>query len=201
MASFNKELVLPDLAIKFLVANSDENDEETTTLSQLLQEEENKAAMLIDFWTTKCTRCPAALEKLNEEACLAENSDILFASCALSQGKDNYAMAADLVCDNGSFSELTHCYMDLETKETAKAAFGFASVPFYVVVDKRGVVLGMGEPKTVNYRSLIDNATTAATVTTTSSISCENESASFSNKIITTETVTHAPTLVFDEDF
>ena len=197
MSSFTKELILPDLAVKLLVANSDENEEETTTLSQL-QGEENKA-MVIDFWTTKCTRCPAALEKLNEEACMAENSDILFVSCALSQGKDNYAMAADLVCDNGSFSELTHCFMDLETKETAKATFGFASVPFYVVVDKRGVILGMGEPKSVNYRSLIDN--NAATTTTSSSISCENESASVSNKIATTEAVTSAPTLVFDEDF
>ena len=200
MSSFTKELILPDLAVKLLVANSDENEEKTTTLSQLLQGEENKA-MVIDFWTTKCTRCPAALEKLNEEACMAENSDILFVSCALSQGKDNYAMAADLVCDNGSFCELTHCFMDLETKETAKATFGFASVPFYVVVDKRGVILGMGEPKSINYRSLIDDNAAAATAITSSSISCENESASVSNKIATTEAVTSAPTLVFDEDF
>ena len=198
MSSFAKELLLPDLAVTLLVANSDENDEETTTLSKLQGEDENKKAMVIDFWTTKCTRCPAALEKLNDEACLAENADIVFVSCALSQGKDNYAMAADLVCDNGSFSELTHCFMDMETKETAKATFGFASVPFYVVVDKRGVVLGMGEPKAVNYRSLIDNATAA---TTSSIISCENESASVGNKMTTIEAAAHAPTLVFDDDF
>jgi thiol-disulfide isomerase/thioredoxin len=197
MSSFVKDLLLPDLAVTLLVANSDESAEEITTLSKLRGEEEK--AMVIDFWTTKCTRCPAALEKLNDEACLAENADIVFVSCALSQGKDNYVMAADLVCDNGSFAELIHCYMDMETKETAKAIFGFASVPFYVVVDKRGVILGMGEPKAVNYRSLIDNA---AVATTTSSISsCENESASVGNKITTTETVVHAPTLVFDDDF
>ena len=199
MSTFTKELLLPDLAVTLLVANSDENAEETTTLSRL-QGEENKA-MVIDFWTTKCTRCPAALEKLNDEACLAENADILFVSCALSQGEDNYAMAADLVCDNGSFNELTHCFMNMETKEIAKATFGFASVPFYVVVDKRGVVLGMGEPKAVNYRTLIDNAATATAAATTSSISFENESASVGNKIATTEAVVHAPTLVFDDDF
>jgi hypothetical protein len=38
---------------------------------------------VIDFWTTKCVKCPAALGKLNDEA---EGADALYIACALSQG-------------------------------------------------------------------------------------------------------------------
>jgi hypothetical protein len=54
---------------------------------------------VIDFWHTKCTRCPAALEKLNGEAGKAGNEDVIYLSCALSQGEGNHEVAADLVCD------------------------------------------------------------------------------------------------------
>ena len=128
-AMMTKELLLPDLAVSTLVS-----EEDTPELSSLCKLRNDKA-MVIDFWTTKCTRCPAALEKLNSEAEMAENDDIVFVSCALSQGDGNYAVAADLVCD-GSFDAMTHCFMEMEVKENAKAAFGFTSVPFYVVVDK-----------------------------------------------------------------
>jgi len=117
------------LAVKTLVPEGEDGEE--TTLSALRGDK----AMVIDFWTTKCTRCPAALTKLNGEAGLAENDDVVFLSCALSQGDGNYEVAADLVCD-GSFDALTHVFMDVAVKETAKAAFGFTSVPFYVVVGK-----------------------------------------------------------------
>jgi thiol-disulfide isomerase/thioredoxin len=123
-----KEL-LPDLAVTTLVPEGDEPE-----MSSLCRLRDGKA-MVIDFWTTKCTRCPAALEKLNNEAGLAENDDIVFVSCALSQGEGNYAVAADLVCD-GSFDDMTHCFMEMDVKETAKTSFGFTSVPFYVVTDK-----------------------------------------------------------------
>jgi hypothetical protein len=177
MASF---ATCPDLAVKTLVPEGEDGEE--TTLSALRGDK----AMVIDFWTTKCTRCPAALTKLNGEAGLAENDDVVFLSCALSQGDGNYEVAADLVCD-GSFDALTHVFMDVAVKETAKSAFGFTSVPFYVVVGKvrgrvgvgtasvtllcsahvwhlhhfpfnvqGGLVLGAGEPKAVDYRALID---------------------------------------------
>lgn len=48
-------------------------------------------ALVIDFWTTKCVRCPAALSKLNDEA--ATRQDVVFCSCVL----DNKDIAADVV--------------------------------------------------------------------------------------------------------
>lgn len=128
-AMMTKEQLLPDLAVTTLVSDGDEP--EASSLCKL----RDGKAMVIDFWTTKCARCPSALIKLNGEAGLTENDDIVFVSCALSQGEGNYAVAADLVCD-GCFDDLTHCFMEVDVKETAKTAFGFSAVPFYVVIDK-----------------------------------------------------------------
>jgi thiol-disulfide isomerase/thioredoxin len=44
----------------------------------------SKQVVFVDFWHTKCVRCPAALSKLNS---LVESYDsVLFVACALSQG-------------------------------------------------------------------------------------------------------------------
>lgn len=51
-------------------------------------------AGVIDLWHTKCTRCPAALEKLNEEA--GSHPEYLFIACALSQGEGNLEDVAEL---------------------------------------------------------------------------------------------------------
>lgn len=117
-----------------------------------LQAQNNNKPMVIDFWHTKCTRCPAALEKLNEES--EKHPEILFISCALSQGVGNKDVAADLAND---WTNLTHIWMEIDEKEQAKKVFNFTAVPFYVVVGKDGSIIGSGEPKLVNYVQLLKN--------------------------------------------
>jgi hypothetical protein len=119
-------------------------------------------AMVLDFWTTKCVKCPAALEKLNDEA--EGVDDVIYVSCALSQGEGNKEMVRDLV---GDWENMTHVFMDMENKEAAKAAFGFAQVPFYVVVSKEGNILGKGAPQSVDHQALLQSdAATLKTATT-----------------------------------
>lgn len=52
---------------------------------------------VIDFWHTKCTRCPAAIEKLNDIAKKFDDKDVLWLTCALSQGEGNCGVVHDLV--------------------------------------------------------------------------------------------------------
>jgi thiol-disulfide isomerase/thioredoxin len=108
-------------------------------------------AMVLDFWHTKCVKCPAALEKLNDEA--EEREDVLFVACALSQGEGNMDAVEDLTQD---WTNLTHAFMEADVKEEAKKAFGFAAVPFYVVVNKEGTILGAGDPKKIDYEVLLN---------------------------------------------
>jgi thiol-disulfide isomerase/thioredoxin len=108
-------------------------------------------AMVLDFWHTKCVKCPAALEKLNDEA--EEKEDILFVACALSQGQGNIEAVEELTQD---WLHLTHTFMEMDAKEEAKGAFGFTSVPFFVVIAQDGTILGTGDPKKISYESLFE---------------------------------------------
>jgi len=109
-------------------------------------------AMVLDFWTTKCVKCPAALSKLNEEAEEDSSADLVFVSCALSQGEGNRELVADMLED---WESMTHVFMEPGAKEAAKNAFAFAQVPFLLVVSKSGAVLGMGDPKSTDYKALL----------------------------------------------
>lgn len=52
--------------------------------------------LVIDFWTSKCVKCPSALDKLNEKA-IKYSENAKFVSIALSQGAGSVDMAKDLV--------------------------------------------------------------------------------------------------------
>ena len=81
-------------------------DENAATVS--LTELRAGRAMVLDMWTTKCVKCPAALSKLNDEAeeCASSSTAPLFVSCALSQGAGNRELVVDMV--EGEYEALTH---------------------------------------------------------------------------------------------
>jgi thiol-disulfide isomerase/thioredoxin len=114
-------------------------------------------AMVLDFWTSKCVKCPAALEKLNEEAGEDKSGEIIYVSCALSQGDGNRDVVSDLV--DGEWENMTHVFMDMDNKDAAKAAFSFAQVPFYVIVSASGEIVAQGEPKQIDYQAALKTAT------------------------------------------
>lgn len=69
------------------------SDSSQTTLKDLRVN--NSKPCIIDLWHTKCTRCPAALDKLDSAA--EANPDIVFISICLSQGDKNFDLAVDMV--------------------------------------------------------------------------------------------------------
>jgi hypothetical protein len=96
---------------------------------------------LTDFWTAQCTRCPAALDKLNALASVESSSaDVQFISICCGKELD----AAREILDgrrHGRWSNLAHYFMDFDAKETAKRLLGFRQVPFYVVVNEGGEIV------------------------------------------------------------
>ena len=68
---------------------------EDSTAANLSTLSENKL-LVVDFWTTKCVKCPAALDKLDIEATRYSN-EIKFVSVALSQGVGNVDLVRTLV--------------------------------------------------------------------------------------------------------
>lgn len=48
--------------------------------------------------------------------------------------------------------------MEIDVKEAAKAAFGFTQVPYYIIIDKDGTLVGYGEPKSTDYKAILEKS-------------------------------------------
>ena len=104
--------------------------------------------LLVDFWTTKCTRCPEALDDLNSIAGRESFSDVRFVSICC----DELDGARNIIekDDEPKWGRISHFYMDDRNKEKAKEVLGFKSVPFYVVLNERGEILQKGGKRDVD---------------------------------------------------
>jgi hypothetical protein len=105
-----------------------------------------------DFWTTKCTRCPAALDNLDSLAQKPEYSNVKFTSIVL----DECDGARNIIEQNDEprWKNINHFYMNKEYKETAKSALGFHQVPFYVVLNEQGEIVQKGSKKEIDFEAI-----------------------------------------------
>jgi thiol-disulfide isomerase/thioredoxin len=103
----------------------------------------------LDFWTTKCTRCPDALDKLDDMAKDPKYKDVQFVSICC----DKLDGARDIIEkeDDLRWQNIHHYFMSKEDKETAKRLLGFQQVPFYVVLDENGNIQQSGGGKQVDF--------------------------------------------------
>mmetsp|Transcript_28514 Transcript_28514/g.41954 ORF Transcript_28514/g.41954 Transcript_28514/m.41954 type:complete len:178 (-) Transcript_28514:184-717(-) len=110
---------------------------------------------VIDFWTTKCTNCPEALDKLDKLATKSEYKlkNVTFASinCDSETGARNIIEEFD----TPRWLNVDHYHMETEFKERAKKELGFRQVPFLVVLNERGEIVQKGSPKQVDLTKLV----------------------------------------------
>ncbi|KAJ1451629.1 hypothetical protein M885DRAFT_569710 [Pelagophyceae sp. CCMP2097] len=104
---------------------------------------------VIDFWTTRCERCPEALTKL--DALAANLPAVKCAAVCL----DDPDFAREIIEEHG-WANLTHASMDAATKELVKAALGFKQVPFIVVIRKDGSAAYRGSALTFSREKDLD---------------------------------------------
>lgn len=97
---------------------------------------------MIDFWTTTCTRCPDALDKLDEMAKDVRYENIHFVSICC----DKLDGAREILeqQDDLRWNHLQHYFMESQHKEQAKQILGFKSVPFYVMMNEDGEITQKG---------------------------------------------------------
>lgn len=105
-----------------------------------------------DFWTTKCTRCPEALDKLDDMAQDPKYKDVQFISICC----DKLDGARDIIEkeDDLRWQNINHYFMDQQDKELAKKILGFQQVPFYVVLDEEGSIQQSGNGKQVDFEEI-----------------------------------------------
>ena len=122
--------------------------------------------LVVEFWHTKCTRCPAALQRMEEQAAEGAKAKVmekevsskeagatpstLYLACALSTSPTDDAgerrRVEDLLEDGEAFPHLMHAFMTFAQKEEAKKRFGFTAVPHCVILDADGAVGFSGSP-------------------------------------------------------
>jgi thiol-disulfide isomerase/thioredoxin len=105
---------------------------------------------VIDFWTTKCTRCPQALDELNSLAQQSKYSNVTFTSIVLDEC-DGARNIIETPNDAPRWQNIQHYYMDVKFKEEAKDKLGFRQVPFYVVMDDKGVIVQKGSKRDIDF--------------------------------------------------
>jgi hypothetical protein len=105
-----------------------------------------------DFWTTRCTNCPSALDELNDLASDERYENVKFASICC----DSCDGAREIIekDDSPRWEKLEHFFMDTEHKEEAKRVLGFGRVPFYVVLNEEGDIVQMGSKKNIDFDNL-----------------------------------------------
>jgi len=104
---------------------------------------------IIDFWTTRCTQCPDALDKLDQMAKDPKYKDVQFISIVcdkLDGARTIIEQDKDLRWQN-----VNHYFMNTQDKETAKSILGFQQVPFYVVMDEHGAITQSGNGRQVDF--------------------------------------------------
>lgn len=102
-----------------------------------------------DLWTTKCTRCPDALDKLDKMAQDPHYVDVQFISICC----DKLDGAREIIEkeDELRWQNISHYFMEPEDKENAKKTLGFKSVPFYVILNSEGGIEQMGGSKKIDF--------------------------------------------------
>eukprot|EP00904_Undaria_pinnatifida_P005329 jgi/Undpi1/1926/HiC_scaffold_12.g05313.m1 len=126
--------------------NAVESELEAKTLGEL----RSSKVTVYDFWTTRCTNCPAALDSL--DAIAKQRPSVTFVGVNI----DDAAAAKEIVSNatsQGRWTSLTHTHIGEDDKEKAKGILGMRTVPFYVVVDQEGRVLRHGNAKALPLKS------------------------------------------------
>jgi thiol-disulfide isomerase/thioredoxin len=119
--------------------------------------------LVLDFWHTRCTKCPTAISKLDTIA--PKHPDVTFAACALSLGSETEGtqeQVLDLL--EGQWENLRHMYMTVAEKEAAKTQFGFTQLPFAVVFGADGTILFSGDPQGIDFATVFAPKPVAAAV-------------------------------------
>lgn len=109
---------------------------------------------VIDFWTTSCTRCPDALDNLNDLASKPSHANVKFVSICCGDQTDGPRNIIEDKDEQPKWENISHYHMDFENKEIAKDMLGFRQVPFYVVLNDRGEIIQSGGKRDVNFENI-----------------------------------------------
>eukprot|EP00639_Heterosigma_akashiwo_P013966 CAMPEP_0206367652 /NCGR_PEP_ID=MMETSP0294-20121207/4194_1 /ASSEMBLY_ACC=CAM_ASM_000327 /TAXON_ID=39354 /ORGANISM="Heterosigma akashiwo, Strain CCMP2393" /LENGTH=140 /DNA_ID=CAMNT_0053813987 /DNA_START=29 /DNA_END=451 /DNA_ORIENTATION=- len=118
--------IVPDLKLMKLEEDKDEETAEETSLLSLLAGKPT----IVDFWSTFCKKCPAALTKLNELS--QAHPEINFVAINI----DDYEGSWNMISEREEWQHITHVYAEDDQKEIAMEKVGLKFLPYYLVLSE-----------------------------------------------------------------
>ena len=100
--------------------------------------------LIIDFWTTACPNCPAAITKLHNFALTNNDPKIKCISVCLGREEPK----AQIIVEEGEWTALEHYYGGDQSREAILGLWTFDRVPRLVIIEN-GVTKYEGPPKPI----------------------------------------------------
>tara|TARA_B100000767_G_scaffold201269_1_gene188169 strand:+ start:237 stop:722 length:486 start_codon:yes stop_codon:yes gene_type:complete len=151
---------LDDVRVSVL---TEDGQHKETTLGELRGER----AMVVDFWHTRCPRCPAALVELASVAKKHEDSGTVFVAAALSLADksgdgfpatdwESEVQAEELVQEIDELKAVVHCFVGKDEKGALmRSTLQLRAVPLCAVVGEDGVCVAKGVSATDGVSQLL----------------------------------------------
>lgn len=114
------------------------SDNEKNTIKELIEANPGKV-IYVDFWAPWCPPCIHYMQYSKQLITDFKNKDVEFAFICINSNEDLWREKLKELEIGGQ-----HIFCDSETTRAIRKRFGFSGIPYYLLIDKEGVIVDFG---------------------------------------------------------
>ncbi len=115
-----------------------QSNNEKNTVKELIEANPGKV-IYVDFWATWCPPCLHYMQYSKQLIAHFKNKEVEFAFICINSKEDLWREKLNELKINGQ-----HIFCDFETTRSIRQRFGFSGIPYYLLIDKEGVIVDFG---------------------------------------------------------
>jgi len=113
-------------------------NDEKNTVKELIKANPDKV-IYVDFWATWCPPCIHNMQYSKQLIAHFKDKDVVFAFICINSNEDLWREKLKELKIDGQ-----HLYCDFETTRSIMERFGFSGIPFYLLINREGVIVDFG---------------------------------------------------------